>query len=174
MIYEEEEATYINEYGNNNNEEDTYILSIARKSSVSSLENTDLIKNSSNQLHCLVPEKKSNQFLVSKKIQCNKDLDLKSDAKETNAFSIENNNTLKSINETENFNHCACEKISNTIPNSNTIKDCKNDEESYNSVRSDLKRLKEALASKREHFFYGNESSLLSYQNLSKFKKTYN
>lgn len=157
MILEEEEkdSTCMNKCGNNNNDllyNDKNAL-YKKTFSVSSLQDKALIRKPIAKLsHCPMIEKKSssNQFLKFKKKQYNEDLDPKNNIEKKDASVIDDSIVSSMINN----------KVKTTIPCTRCaeISDIMYNMDEVNDARANIKRLKELIASKREDFFFGNDS----------------
>lgn len=165
MIYEEEEKndTFINENGNNiNNHNDLlYNDTLYQKTSSATLtqSKSSIKKPFIGQSSAMEPtmEKKStsNQLLKYKKEQCNGDLDSKSIIKSPTASIISDNIVSPVIKEKTTCTRCA--EISNIVQ----------DLDEGNNARANIKRLKKLIASKREDFFFGSDSTSFSYSTSS-------
>lgn len=162
----EEEGTYINEIKNNNDSRTIYPLSTRKISFTSSSKDTTLTKKPFvKQSGCHINEERlSNQFLKSKKTQCNGDFDIKKDI-DVEKEDVVNSTTAKQTTNKETTN---CDMYSKQ---SNVIKENRSDEGSHSAARSNIKRLKEMIANRRENFFHENEPSIPSCQITSKYKK---
>ncbi|KAL6261075.1 hypothetical protein P5V15_008608 [Pogonomyrmex californicus] len=162
MIYEEEEKnnTTINENGNNNDllYNDTLHQKI---SPVTPVQNT-VRKPFVGQSYCSMMEKKSSnqiskECFKSKKEQCNGDLDSKNNIEKINASEI-NDSIVSPIIKVRPISPCTrCVEISNIVQ----------DLDEGNNARENIKRLKKLIASKREDFFFGSDSTILSYSNAN-------
>ncbi|XP_018351652.1 PREDICTED: uncharacterized protein LOC108754099 isoform X2 [Trachymyrmex septentrionalis] len=148
MIYEEEKNdTFINE--NRNNNDLLYNDTLYQKtSSMSLMQNKVLTKKPFTGQSCQpMGEKKSmsNQLLKSKKEQCNGDLDSKNNMKK---MTVINDIVVSPMVETTT--PCTrCAEISNIVQ----------DLDERNNARANIKRLKKLIASRREDFFFGSDST---------------
>jgi len=148
MIYEEEKNdTFINE--NRNNNDLLYNDTLYQKTSSMSLtQNKMLTKKPFTGQSCQsMGEKKSisNQLLKSKKEQCNEDLDSKNNVKKITV--INDSVVSPKIETTTPCTRCA--EISNIVQ----------DLDERNDTRANIKRLKKLIASRREDFFFGSDST---------------
>lgn len=164
MIYEEEEKndTFINV--NENNNDLLYNDTLNQKTSPMSQKKV-LIKKPLVEQSCLSPttEKKSTskQLMKSKKEQkekCSGDLDSKNNIKNMTA-SVINDSIVSPIVKVKTTTPCTrCAEISNIVQ----------DLDEGNNARANIKRLKKLIASKREDFFFGSDSTFFSYSTPSK------
>lgn len=161
-MYEEEEKndTFININGNSNNDL-LYNDTLYQKTSpVSLTQNKMSIKKSfAGQSRQPTTEKKStsNQLLKSKKEQCNEDLDSKNNIKKITS-SVINDSIVSPVIKEKTTTPCTrCAEISNIVQ----------DLDEGSNARANIQRLKKLIASKREDFFFGNDS-ISSYSNPSK------
>ncbi|XP_018368395.1 PREDICTED: uncharacterized protein LOC108764590 isoform X1 [Trachymyrmex cornetzi] len=149
MIYEEEKNdTFINE--NRNNNDLLYNDTLYQKTSSMSLTQNKMltIKPFTGQSCQPMGEKKSmsSQLLKSKKEQCNGDLDSKNMKKMT----VINDSVVSPIIKVETTTPCTrCAEISNIVQ----------DLDEKNDARANIKRLKKLIASRREDFFFGSDST---------------
>lgn len=163
MIYEETEEKDVtcaaNECGNNNNDP-LYNDTLSRKISPALiLGNKKLIKKK-DQSHRTVVEKRSpDEFFKSKRVeQCNGELDSKNDTKNIGASAFINS-IVSPVTKVEIVTPCTrCAEISNIVQ----------DIDDESDARTNIKRLKELIASKREDFFFGNDSTFSSFPVTSK------
>lgn len=159
MICEEEEknSVYMSKCeGNNNNDLSYDDNNTLRKKtfSVFPIQNKTLNKKPIAKSHCPMLETKpssSNQFLKFKKTY-NEDLDSKNNVKNTDEF-VDDSIVSSMIKVTSGTPCTRCSEISNMMYNMDEV----------NDARANIKRLKELIASKREDFFFGNDSMLSSY-----------
>ncbi|XP_018397523.1 PREDICTED: uncharacterized protein LOC108775604 [Cyphomyrmex costatus] len=154
MIYEEEEKndTFINETRNNNNNNDLlYNDTLYQKTSSTSPTQNKVTKKSFTEQSCqLMTEKKStsNQLVKSKKEQCNGDLDSKNNTKK---ITVINDSVTSPVIKVETATSCTrCAEISNIVQ----------DLDEGDDARANIKRLKKLIASRREDFFFGSNSTL--------------
>lgn len=153
MIYEEEEknSIYMSKCeGNNNNDllyDDNNAQLHKKTFSMFSIQNKALKKPYAKS-HCPMIETKSssNQFLKVKK-KYNEDLDSKNNVKKTDE-SIDDSIVSSMIKVTATTPCTRCTEISDMMYNMDEV----------NDARANIKRLKELIASKREDFFFGNDS----------------
>jgi len=163
MIYEEEEKndTFINENENNSNDLLYNDTLYQKTSSVSPTQNKVLIKKPFTRQSCHpMTEKKStsSQLLKSKKVQCNGDLDSKNNVKKMTA-SLINDSIVSPVIKVKTTTSCTrCAEISNIVQ----------DLDEGNNARANIEQLKKLIASRREDFFFGSDSTSLSYSNSSK------
>ncbi|XP_071580595.1 uncharacterized protein [Temnothorax nylanderi] len=163
MIYEEEEKndTFININGNNNDL--LYNDTLYQKTSpVSPTQNKVLIKKPfAGQSYHPMTEKKStsNQLLKSKKEQCNEDLGSKNNIKKM-ATSVINDSIVSPVIKVKSTTTTPCTRCAEI---SHMVQDL--DEGS--NARANIKRLKKLIASKREDFFFGSDSTSFSYSTPS-------
>jgi len=158
MIYEEEEknSIYMSKCeGNNNNDllyDDNNAL-CKKTFSVFPIQNKALSKKPIAKSHCPMTETKpsSNQFLKFNK-KYNEDLDSKNNVKNTDEF-VDDSIVSSMIKVTAATPCTRCTEISDMMYNMDEV----------NDARANIKRLKELIASKREDFFFGNDSMLSSY-----------
>ncbi|XP_029673608.1 uncharacterized protein LOC115241814 isoform X2 [Formica exsecta] len=157
MIHEEEEKNSTCKCADNSNDllyNDNNAL-YKKTFDVSSVQNKALIRNQfAKSSHCPMIEKKSssNQFLKFKKKQYDDDLDSENNVEKTDA-SVIDDSIVSSMIKVRNTTPCIrCAEITDMMYNMDEIYD----------ARANIKRLKELLASKREDFFFGNDSMLSS------------
>lgn len=159
MIHEEEEknSTCMSKCADNSNDllyNDNNAL-YKKTFDVSSVQNKALIRNQfAKSSHCPMIEKRSssNQFLKFKKKQYDDDLDSENNVEKTDA-SVIDDSIVSSMIKVRNTTPCIrCAEITDMMYNMDEI----------NDARANIKRLKELLASKREDFFFGNDSMLSS------------
>ncbi|KMQ90571.1 Testis-expressed protein 14 [Lasius niger] len=162
MIHEEEEkdSTCMSKCGNNNNDllyNDKNAL-YKKAFAASPIQNKALIRKPiAKSSHCpIIKKSSSNQFLKCKKKQYNEDLDAKNNVEETDASVIDDSivSPMIEVKTTTPCTHCA--EISGIMYNMDQV----------NDARANIKRLKELIASKREDFFFGNDS-MSSYSTAS-------
>ncbi|XP_025269002.1 uncharacterized protein LOC105254410 isoform X1 [Camponotus floridanus] len=160
MICEEEEKNnvYMSKCEGNNNNDLLYDDNNALRKktfSVFPIQNKTLNKKPIAKSHCPMIETKpsSNQFLKFKK-KYNEDLDSKNNVKNTDEF-VDDSIVSSMIKVTASTPCTRCSEISNMMYNMDEV----------NDARANIKRLKELIASKREDFFFGNDSMLSSYSN---------
>lgn len=160
MIYEEEETndTFISVNGNNNDllHNDLY----QKPSPVSLTQNKMLTKKSFIEQSCHpTTEKKSmsNQFLKSKKEQCNGDLNSKNNIERMTA-SVIDDSIISPVKMKTTTSCTRCAEISNIVQ----------DLDEGSNARDNIKRLKKLIASRREDFFFGSDSMSFSYSTSSK------
>ncbi|KAG5308535.1 TEX14 kinase, partial [Pseudoatta argentina] len=151
MIYEEEEKndTFINE--NRNNNDLLYNDTLYQKTSSMSLTQNKILtkKPFTGQSYQPTGEKKSmsNQLLKSKKEQCNGDLDSKNNMKK---MTVINDSVVSPMIKVKTTTPCTrCAEISNIVQ----------DLDERNDARANIKRLKKLIASRREDFFFGSDST---------------
>lgn len=151
MIHEEEEKndTFISE--NRNNNDLLYNDTLYQKTSSMSLtQNKVLTKNPFTGQSCQPMGKKkstSNQLLKSKKEQCNGNLDSKNNMKK---MTVINDSIVSPMIKVETTTPCTrCAEISNIVQ----------DLDERNDARANIKRLKKLIASRREDFFFGSDST---------------
>lgn len=162
MIYEETEekdgTCAINECGNNNNDP-LYNDTLSRKvPSALTVENKKLIKNDQS-VRTVIERRSPDQFLKSKRVeQCNGKLDSKNDTKSISASTF-NNSIVSPVTKVQIVTPCTrCAEISNIVQ----------DIDDESDARTNIRRLKELIASKREDFFFGNDSTFSSFPVTSK------
>ncbi|XP_014477018.1 PREDICTED: uncharacterized protein LOC106745691 isoform X2 [Dinoponera quadriceps] len=156
LMSEEAEATYASESGiqkleKNNNIKNMY-TSTPKISP--SYENVMLIKRLSADKLNHMTEKLTNRLYTSTMVQCNRDLD-ENNIEKKNA-SLTDNGIERLATEVQSTDHSICRK------HSNSVKAPETGEKLHNTTRSDIKRLKEINASRREHFFNENNPSFAS------------
>lgn len=163
MIYEEEEKgdTFVNENGNNNNDLLYNDTLYQKASTVTPIQNKVLIKKPFvEQSYHPTTEKKStsNQLVKSKKEQYNGDLDSKNNIKKMTE-SVINDSIVSPVIKVKTTTPCTrCAEISNIVQ----------DLDEGNNARANIKRLKKLIASRREDFFFGSDSTSFSYSTSSK------
>lgn len=164
MIYEEEENndTFLNgtnTFVNGNNNDFLHNDSHQKSSPVSLTQNKMLIKKSFIEQCHPTTEKKStsNQFLKSKKEQCNGDLNSKNNIEKMTA-SVIDDSIISPVKMKTPTSCTRCAEISNIVQ----------DLDEGNNARNNIKRLKKLIASRREDFFFGNDSMSFSYSTSSK------
>lgn len=154
MIYEEEEKSSKFEGNNNNDLSYNDNNALHKKTfSVSSIQNKALNKKPFAKSYCPIMETKSfsNQFLKFKK-KYDEDLDSKNNVKKIDE-SVDDSIVSSMINVRATTPCSRCSEISDMMYNLDEI----------NDARANIKRLKELIATKREDFFFGNDSMLSSY-----------
>ncbi|XP_012226022.1 uncharacterized protein [Linepithema humile] len=156
MIYEETEekdgTCAINECGNNNNDP-LYNDTLSRKVPPAlTVGNKKFIKNDQS-IRTVIERRSPDQFFKSKQVeQCNGELKSKNDTKNISASTF-NNSIVSPVTKVEIVTPCTrCAEISNIVQNI--------DDES--DARTNIRRLKELIASKRENFFLGIDDSTFS------------
>lgn len=148
---EEAEATYVNESGILKLERNNNIKNIHTSTPKVSYENVMLIRRSpTDNLDNMAEEKLTNRSFTSTMVQCNRDLD-ENNVEKKDVF-LTDNSTERLTTEVQTTNHNICTK------HLNGTKELETDKELHNTTRSDIKRLKEMNASRREHFFNENPS----------------
>lgn len=118
-----------------------------------SYENIIIRKSSPDKSDHMTEERLSNRLFASTMVQCNRDLD-KNNAKKKNI--LNGNSTERFATEVQTINHGTDTKRLNGANKLET------EVELQNTTRSDIKRLKEINASRREYFFNGNKPSFAS------------
>lgn len=157
MIYEEEEKSSMSKFEGNNNNDLLYNDNNAlhkKTFSVSLIQNKALSKKPFTKSHCPMMETKSfsNQFLKFKK-KYDEDLDPKNNVKKIDE-SVDDSIVSSSMINVRATTPCSrCSEISDMMYNMDEM----------NDARANIKRLKELIATKREDFFFGNDSILSSY-----------
>jgi len=98
----------------------------------------------------VIEKKSSNQFFKSKRVeQYNEVLHSKNDTKNISASAF-NNSIVSPVTKVEIVTPCTrCAEISNIVQ----------DIDDESDARTNIRRLKELIASKREDFFFGNDST---------------
>ncbi|XP_036149146.1 uncharacterized protein LOC105830040 isoform X2 [Monomorium pharaonis] len=161
MVCEEEEKndTYINENGNNN--DPLYNETLYQKaSSMSPTQDKMLIKKPFTRQSCHpTTEKRSipNQLPKSKKEQYNKNSDSKNNIEKITVSAI-NDSIVSPMIEVKTATPCIrCTEISNIVQ----------DLDEKSDARSNIKRLKKLIASRREDFFFGSDTLSTSFSTFS-------
>ncbi|KOX75689.1 Inactive serine/threonine-protein kinase TEX14, partial [Melipona quadrifasciata] len=153
--YENEEPIYIDEYMNNNNKiENTYILQTKK---------SPTLKNKSSKLTKSVSTMQLSQFPISpdtssrhfysKKSISKQNINQKNEESNAQQNSQPWNNTYKKVKAPQE----TTESRTTSVYSSPLLEST--DDESFKDARTNLKQLKKILADKREHFFYGSDSS---------------
>ncbi|XP_025153768.1 uncharacterized protein LOC105186466 isoform X2 [Harpegnathos saltator] len=157
LMSEEAEATsYVNQTGILKLEKNNNIKNMHTSTPISpSYENITLIrKSSTDKLDRMTEEKLTNRLFTSTMVQCNRDLD-ENNIEKKNVFL--NNDSIKRLeNESQTTNYDTYTK------HVNSAKELKTEEKLHNTTRSDIKRLKEMNASRRQHFFNENNPEFVS------------
>ncbi|OAD60905.1 Inactive serine/threonine-protein kinase TEX14 [Eufriesea mexicana] len=148
MQYENEEPLYIDQFVNNNYETGrTYILPMKSPMGISKNKGSKLTKSvSAKQLSYSTKNSDSppRQYLYPKKLMSKQN---------------PNQKTTAHVEEINFFADNVKGNVRNDIQKSiNILSDIENDE-SFKDARTNLKQLKKVLANRREHFFYGSDSS---------------
>ncbi|XP_032674110.1 uncharacterized protein LOC116845481 isoform X2 [Odontomachus brunneus] len=156
LMSEEAEITYVNESGILKLERDNNIKNIHTSTPKVSYENVMLIRRSpTDKLDNMAEEKFTNRSFTSTMVQCNRDLD-ENNVEKKNMFLTDNDAERLATGEVQTTNYNTYTK------HLNGVKELETDEDLHNTTRSDIKRLKEMNATRREHFFNENNPSFTS------------